>query len=552
MDDMTTNKNALYFALICSTEGLIQQVLEISHPSLFNISQNQNLLSVINPGSQDKMMLFIQQILEESHALGWEIIFDLSGENYTLQLFGFLSANDVLILAAPNLLLAESLRKKILSDHSAKTTKWEIFLRDDFQPKPGQYTDQQSVEDISRLNNEIIVLQRELVKKQSQLEKLNAAIQAYSESLEELVAQRTQELRISEAKFRGIFESSSLGIAIMQFNGTIVAANQALVDIIGFDIDNIIDHPIYQFLIGKGDQEYKKYIRDLENSPDDSYQLEEEIIRGDGSHRWIEINLFLIQPGDDSRFLAVTIIEDVTEKKASQQALLRAEKLSTVGKIAASLAHEINNPLQAVMGNIGLARETLDEGSHSLKLLEIASSELKRVSQIVADLRDASRKPTNKEKNLAVIDEIIQKVIDLTRKKCEERKINLTYQPQKTAPVLINRDQISQVVLNLVLNAIDAMPEGGNLHIYTNMRVESEGVSVFIEDDGAGLSVESRAHLFEPFYSTKQEGMGLGLYVSQEILKAHKGNLKVIDNQKKGTLFEMWLPTAESDQVKTK
>ena len=494
----------------------------------------------------------MQQILEESHALEWEIIFDLSGENFTLQLFGFLSDNDILILAAPNALQANSLRKKILIEHSAKTTKWENFLRDDFQRKPAQYTDQQSVEDISRLNNEIIVLQRELVKKQAQLEKSNAAIQAYSESLEEMVAERTRELRISEAKFRGIFESSSLGIAIMQFDGTIVAANQALVDIIGCDLDNIIDHPIYQFLIGKGVQDYKKNIKELENSPEDSFQLEEEIIRSDGSHRWIEINLFLIQPGDDSQFLAVTIIEDVTEKKASQQALLQAEKLSTVGKIAASLAHEINNPLQAVMGNIGLAQETLDEGSHSLKLLEIASSELKRVSRIVADLRDASRKPTSKEKNLAVIDEIIQKVIDLTRKKCEERKINLTYQPQKTAPVLINRDQISQVVLNLVLNAIDAMPEGGNLHIYTNMSVESEGVSVFIEDDGAGLSVESRAHLFEPFYSTKQEGMGLGLYVSQEILKAHKGNLMVVDNQKKGTLFEMWLPSANSDQVKTK
>jgi signal transduction histidine kinase len=281
----------------------------------------------------------------------------------------------------------------------------------------------------------------------------------------------------------------------------------------------------------------------MQKSPEKSQLLEKQFTGPNGSARWADIAFFLIHPGSDQPALAINIVEDTTEKRATQQALIQAEKLSAVGKIAASLAHEINNPLQAVMGNLGLAQESLTENPEVEKYIRIAASELKRVSQIVSDLREASRKPAMKERSAAPIEEIIQRVVDLTRKKCEEKKISLTLQKEpKTPLVMVSADQIVQVVLNLVINAIESMPDGGELSIRSETCADPAGVYVFVSDHGDGIADEVKPRLFEPFFSTKQEGMGLGLYISKQIIQNHQGHLEIEKSDGEGTTFRIWLP----------
>jgi PAS domain S-box-containing protein len=531
------------FALIADPARIIISLLYSSDPGFLNQSNQADLADWVDEGSQEKLGRFLSSVHDLGSADGWEVIMIHPDNLKPVQLFGFYQNKSMLIIGAPDAGNADMIRQLLLEDKNLPA-EWDSQLGKPIRAQPGAYTNQQSINDISALNNEIIVLQRELFKKQTQLEQMNAAIKQYSINLEEMVADRTRELQASEAKFRGIFEASSLGISIITRDGAILTANQALLNMIGCTADDACQQKITDVFYVSSKDEFERIFHQLQESPEKSRRLEKQFTRSDGSARWAELVFFLIQPGKDQPALAINIIEDTTEKRATQQALIQSEKLSAVGKIAASLAHEINNPLQAVMGNLGLAQESLTENPEVEKYIRIAASELKRVSQIVADLREASRKPTVKERSATPIEEIIQRVVDLTHKKCEEKKITLTWKKEpKTPMVLVSADQMVQVMLNLVINAIEAMPDGGELSIISEDTTDPKGVNVFVSDNGGGIADEIRPRLFEPFFSTKQEGMGLGLYISRQIIKNHQGRLEIERSNPGGTTFRIWLPT---------
>jgi PAS domain S-box-containing protein len=233
---------------------------------------------------------------------------------------------------------------------------------------------------------------------------------------------------------------------------------------------------------------------------------------------------------------------DITEQRHAQEALIQTERLTAIGRMAASLAHEINNPIQSVVGCLGLAIETLAEGEDATRFLDVAMEESERAARIVYRMRDLGRSEDG-HKEPAAVGELLEKVLILTGHQAHNQQVEVSWEGEDSLPpVPMVRDRIQQVFLNLVLNALEAMPEGGELHIRAGHTDEPAGVQVSFADTGVGIAPEEVARLFEAFHSTKQLGLGLGLYVSRNIVQEHGGWIDVQSEVGQGATFNVWLP----------
>jgi PAS domain S-box-containing protein len=248
---------------------------------------------------------------------------------------------------------------------------------------------------------------------------------------------------------------------------------------------------------------------------------------------------------EQGRVAAVlSISRDITIQRQMQVKMMHADRLSAVGKLAASVAHEINNPLQSVIGCLGLAQEALDEQSEDPReYLRVAREEVLRIKRIVARMRDLYR-PESGEKKPTDVNALVEQVLDVSRKRCQESGVEVEWAPAADMPRLtVAPDQIKQVFLNLLLNAIDAMPGGGKLRVATTYQtVEPAGVVIRFSDSGVGIPSDIKPHIFETFYSTKPEGSGLGLSISYNIIEQHGGRLDVDSREGEGSTFSVWLP----------
>jgi len=241
------------------------------------------------------------------------------------------------------------------------------------------------------------------------------------------------------------------------------------------------------------------------------------------------------------------MFEDITEQKKIRDALLRAEKLAIAGQLGASLAHEINNPLQSVIGCLGLAEKNLAEGADVSRYLRVAREELRRASGIVAQLRDLHRLSEPEKREPADLNALLEQVLLLCKKKCEEYRIGVSWKgADDLPPIPLVSDRMRQVFLNLILNALDATPEGGRLEVSTARTDASEatpsGVCISFTDTGSGIAPDVLPHVFDPFYSTKPQGLGLGLYITHKIVEAHGGRIDVSSHWGEGTTFSVSLP----------
>lgn len=236
----------------------------------------------------------------------------------------------------------------------------------------------------------------------------------------------------------------------------------------------------------------------------------------------------------------------------SQAQLIQSEKVGALGRLAASVSHEINNPLQAIHTCVNLMQEDLAASNYeSLKrYLDVIANEIERVAGIVTQMRDFYR-PAEKEPEIVDIYEILANVLLLTKKKMEHSEVTLKFEWAEDQPLVkANAAHLKQVFLNLILNALDAMPNGGELHISTwldeiywsDQDHPQPAVRIAVRDTGQGIPPEIRERLFEPFFTTKKEGTGLGLTVSHGIIVAHGGQMFVDSKIGRGATFSILLP----------
>ncbi len=233
-------------------------------------------------------------------------------------------------------------------------------------------------------------------------------------------------------------------------------------------------------------------------------------------------------------------LDYVRKVEDSQKALLQAEKMATAGRLSASIAHEVNNPLQAVQNCLHLAgREDLPTEKRQEYFI-LARTELERLIVTVRRMLDFYRPGANNPEKVDIV-EMLQYILNLMSKQLAENNVRVKLNfPKKLRSIEAVGSQIQQVFINLILNAADAMPEGGLLDI-TAYPFE-DGIEILFQDQGRGIPVEQQSNIFEPFFSTKDGGTGLGLTVSYNIVTAHAGTLELLPQRGPGACFRIFLP----------
>jgi two-component system NtrC family sensor kinase len=230
------------------------------------------------------------------------------------------------------------------------------------------------------------------------------------------------------------------------------------------------------------------------------------------------------------------------ELERSQAQLVQAEKMAAIGRLAASIAHEINNPLQAIHNSLHLSLHESLAGDKRLHYLAMAQAEAQRLIEIVQRMLDFYR-PSRGGVEPADVNAIAENVLALAHKRLQHGDVRVfPHLSPGLPPVPVVPDQITQVFLNIVINAIEAMPSGGDLRLETLLSEDGRWVVVCFHDTGPGLSPEEIANLFEPFYTTKPDGTGLGLAISYGIVERHGGMIEVSSRPDQGTTFVVKLP----------
>jgi len=227
----------------------------------------------------------------------------------------------------------------------------------------------------------------------------------------------------------------------------------------------------------------------------------------------------------------------------SQEALLRAEKMAAAGRLTASIAHEINNPLQSVQNCLHLAGHEDLPPEKRKEYFNLAKNELERLMKTTHRMLDFYRPGAARVEQVDLL-ELLQHVLSLTAQQLSQRRILVkTDLPEMLPAIYAVSSQIQQIFFNLILNSLDAMPTGGELKI--KARTLKNGVEITFRDTGPGIPENKRNDIFEPFFSTKEGGTGLGLTVSYNIVTAHGGTLDLVNGHGPGACFRLFLPIGD-------
>ncbi|HEU4635631.1 MAG TPA: ATP-binding protein, partial [Edaphobacter sp.] len=315
-------------------------------------------------------------------------------------------------------------------------------------------------------------------------------------------------------------------------------------DIIGKSLQEALPEAVTQGFVDLLDQVYRS------GKPYIGHATPVELYRSSHSSTEIRYLDFIYQPmreADGSISSILVFGVDVTEGRRATQMLLQSEKLTAVGQMASTIAHEINNPLEAVTNLLYLARESalLPEVQ---SYIATAEEELKRVSAIASQTLRFHRQLTRA--SLIESEALFESSLTVYTRRIANSSVKVVKGPYSKRTLLCYEGEIRQVLNNLIGNAIDAMATGGTLflrsHEVTDWRNGSRGIRLTVADNGSGISPQALSHIFEPFFTTKGAvGTGLGLWVTREIIERHKGRIRVWSSQaphRHGTVFTIFLP----------
>src|SRR5215471_19368227 len=350
------------------------------------------------------------------------------------------------------------------------------------------------------------------------------------------------------ARLAAIVESSEDAIASKDLNGIITSWNASAERMFGYQAEEIIGKSVMTIIPPELHKDEDMILGKIRRGE----RLEHfETVRVTKSGQRLNVSLTVspIKDREGKIIGAAKIVRDITERKLTEQALRRAEKLAATGQLAATIAHEINNPMQALTNLLALVayKTSLDENTR--QLVSLAETEVRRMSHIVRQMLSFHRESARPVP--LRITEVLEDVLELfvMRMRSNEIKVERRYEFNDEIPGF--PVELRQLFANLISNAIEAIGQRGQIHIHVApwrdfARPERSGVRVLIADNGPGITPELRRRIFEPFFTTKAErGTGLGLWVVKGIVGRHEGSIRMRSSTtrgRSGTAFSVFLP----------
>jgi two-component system sensor histidine kinase HydH len=335
-----------------------------------------------------------------------------------------------------------------------------------------------------------------------------------------------------------VVENMPIGLMAIDSEGRIASFNQTAEDVLRLSAGD---------LLGK---------RAEEAIPQPLWRLKDELKSGrrifekelecpikEGKSIPLDVSVSTLE-GDDGVFLGnIILFRDLTEVKALKREIETTQRLASLGRLAAGIAHEIRNPLSSIKGFATYFMQRYRDNPEVQKTAQIMVQEVERLNRVIGQLLEFARpvavmmKPTSLKR-------LIQHSLKMVEGQAREKHVTIkTWLPDAIEDVSMDQDRINQVLLNLYLNAIEAMEEeGGTLSVAISEADHSQAVKIVISDSGPGINKEDLDHIFDPYFTTKQTGTGLGLAIVHKIIESHKGEVQVESEPGEGTTITVLLP----------
>jgi PAS domain S-box-containing protein len=348
---------------------------------------------------------------------------------------------------------------------------------------------------------------------------------------------RAHELERLKDYSENIIESLTVGVAVLDRKGKIIGWNRVLEETFSRKKEEVMNKTLIDVLGAKN----FSALSPLDAQQDFRLLSEITLDISPEKKKIFDIAKTPLLDNNMNPYGTVIVFEDITEKISLQQRLLTSEKLASIGLLSAGVAHEINTPLTGISSYAQILQKKLSKSSHS-QMLEKIEAQAERVAKIIKNLLNFARSPSESVFCKVNLKESFQEVISLLEYKLKTMNINLELNLNSIRPIWAEGERLQQVFLNIILNAIDAMPEGGKLKI--RLSQSDDQAVIKIEDTGTGIKDQHLPHIFDPFFTTKGigKGTGLGLSISYAIIKEHEGNLTVESQVGKGSLFTLYIP----------
>lgn len=410
-------------------------------------------------------------------------------------------------------------------------------------------------------------LEREVAKRTKQLKSMvQELINSRDKLKQEIFIRRQTEQALASEKENLVVTLRSIRDAVItiDINGTITLVNKVAEDLLGMDIKGLIGRPLRDVLYLVSEKNKEKHNVCMDHTLQkgkiiDSDEDRSILITKDQKEILISLNCSLITDKNNKIGGIVVVIRDVSENQKIEEELLKAKKLESVSTFAGGIAHDFNNIITGIIGNITMARMEINDNEKVLKCLDTAEQASLRANKLSQQLLTFSRGGTPVKEEVYLQEIIADLVYFVSVGSNINYKIDLK---DDLIPVNIDKEQINQVFNNLILNAINSIQDGGTITISAE-NAEITGSShlplkdgtylkIFIQDEGCGIPKENIENVFDPYFTTKEEGNGLGLATTYSIIKKHDGYITVDSEVGKGSTFTFYLPASNKNSTQDK
>ena len=372
-------------------------------------------------------------------------------------------------------------------------------------------------------------------------DQLLGAVVVFRDVTERLQVERA--LKESEQQFRQVMETVQVIGAVLDGDGHILFSNEYLSRLTGWPREELLNRDFFDTLTppeyrAERKQTLAEYSE--QEAPPDNLTFESKVLLCDGAQRLIAWKIAFMHDWHDQTLRWMVLGEDITERRKVELQTIQADRLAALGRLAAALAHEINNPLQAIQSHLELVLDFPLPEEERLEYLQVVRQQIGRLNDITRNVLNFA-KPSPAPRSLIAIDELIEQMLKLAGKQLEHSHIRVTKELNAACYMLAAPEQMVQVFLNLTINAIEAIQSDGHLHI--SSRCVNDQAIITFANDGPAIAPPDLSHIFEPFFTTKSEGTGLGLSVSHSLVRQHGGQLKVENlTPDRGVVFTITLP----------